>query len=163
MGLIIVLLGQVAVFPDLPQSQTAEGLLRDRLFQNLTTKEHSGKRQHFFQFLLQTATLTDAQKHLRLDPVQHSPPDDDRVILGNQQPLPQVGHLLRLFRQHGAEESLIGLRLCLRSRQGLDPLPLQPVLCRRCQPILRGQVKDPPALPDAHIVTDGFGCKDRHS
>lgn len=162
MGLVVVLLRQMTVLPDLVQGQTAQRLLRDRLLQNLTPKKGSGKSQHLFQLLFHSVCPADTQKHFRLDPVQHSPPDDNRVVLGNQQPLPQVGHLLRLFRQNGAEEGLISLGLCLRSRQGPDPLPLQPVLCRRSQSILRGQVKDPPALPDTDIVTDGFGCKDRH-
>lgn len=51
MRLIVVLLGQMTVFPDLPQGQTAEGSLWYRLFQDFAPKKQTGKRQHLFQFL----------------------------------------------------------------------------------------------------------------
>ncbi len=163
MGLVIVLLGQMAVLPDLLLTKTAQGLLRHRLFQNLTTKEHSGKGQYLFQFLLHAICLPDAQKHFRLHPVQHPTPDDDRVILGNQNPFPQMGHLLRLFRQHRPGQGQIGLGLCLRGRQDCNPFLFQPVLCRRGQAILLRQIKYPSAVTNTQILPDGLGGKDRHT
>ncbi len=162
MRLVIVLLRQMTVFPNLRQRQTAERLLGHRFFQNLTPKKHSGKCQHLFQFPFQTACSADAQKHFRLKPVQHPSPDDDRMILGNQKPFPQMGHLLRLLRQNGAEEGLIGLRLCLGGRIHLNLLPFQPVFCCRSQTVRLRQIEHPFAVTDTDIVPDGFGGEYRH-
>ena len=136
MGLIVVLLRQVAVLPDLLLGQTAEGLIRHRLVQYFTPQQQPGKGKHILQFLTQCPCLTDAKKHFRLHPIQHSTPDDDRVILGNKYPFPQMGHLFRLFRQHCPGQGLIGVGLCLGSGQHPNVLLLQPVFCRRGQAIL---------------------------
>lgn len=162
MGLVIVLLGQMTVLPDLLLTKTAQRLVRHRFLQYLTPKEQSGKGQYLFQFLPEASCLPDAQKHFRLHPVQHPTPDDDRMILGHQNPFPQMGHLLRLFRQHRPGQGQIVLGLGLRGRQDGNVLSVQPVLCRRRQAILRRQIEYPFSLTDTNVVPDSFGSKDCH-
>lgn len=69
-----------------------------------------------------------AQQRLSLQRVEHAAKDNPRVVLKDQHIAVQVGHVLRLFMEHAAEEGGIGLLFGQRAGgNDLHPLVAEPL------------------------------------
>ena len=80
MRLSVILLGPVALGPQLWGIQASQGLLRQGLFQHFAAKQSSDQRQHFPQLLLPLGQLQLTQQKLRLQGIDSAPETDPGVI-----------------------------------------------------------------------------------